>query len=327
MRNDKLRQIYDLLESFTWTMKDLIKAVLDEAASADYTKTRVPAHARACFLNYVYNEIPKDHDVFEFFNGKIPDSLMMWSTRMTGKATSQEIDKLVKLPFFGKYMPESLRSADFDPALTQPPSQAVDLAPNLLYLLDCIVSGFSSAKPVCDLDSQEALKLTENVQFVMANLCHLRYPRRSNNLPVKLGLYLYDAGTARRGLDLLSKLHYGAAYRVITAKMDSLQEEALNEVRKSGSNPTSIVTYDNFEFREGRRGERIGDQACFRSITTALVIPDRLGYDQPLERAMWRPQSHLLDPIEIMDQFEESHIDQEVSAGCHVLPSQSDTPI
>ena len=313
MSNVKLKQMFDLMESFSWTIEDFLVAVLDEAATTEYAVTRVPAYTRRRFLRYAYEKIPDDNDVFEFLNDNISEPLRKWAMDIVLKSANRELERLTKLPKFGKYKAETVTATELDQTLTEPVSQIIDVAPTLFSLLDGCTSKSWKTKSLCDMAQDEVLDKTKNLQFLVTTMCHLRHPIGSTNLPVKLSMYLYGAGLGRRGLDLLSKYSICSSYRTMSSKIDNLQEKALQDMRKLGAKPTSIVTYDNFEFRDGKRGERIGDQAQFRSITTALVIPDRLGYTQPLARTMWRPQTYQLDVIDIMQQFAKSPMDKEVS--------------
>ena len=81
------------------------------------------------------------------------------------------------------------------------------------------------------------------------------------------------------------------SYNTIQRRMKGLTHEAGRKVCTVGQAPSGVLTYDNFEFSESKRGERAGDQRTFRSIITYLTIEGR-GFDcGRLEQSMWRPQT------------------------------------
>ena len=49
------------------------------------------------------------------------------------------------------------------------------------------------------------------------------------------------------------------------------------------------MTYDNFEYTDGRRGDRLGDKRSFRSVTTALVFNGQGIPEGGLRQSMWQP--------------------------------------
>ena len=103
-------------------------------------------------------------------------------------------------------------------------------------------------------------------------------PNRSTNFQTVMGLYLYQGGARRRVLDTLNKLGLIASYTTLQRRMADLTEEAARKVQEIGQLSSAIVTWDNFEFAEGKRDKRTNDHRIFRSITTALVFEGR-GFD------------------------------------------------
>ena len=57
--------------------------------------------------------------------------------------------------------------------------------------------------------------------------------------------------------------------------MAAASTEQREQVRVFGSDPTSLVAYDNYDFAVGRRGERTGDHREHRSIVTALSFSNQ----------------------------------------------------
>lgn len=74
-----------------------------------------------------------------------------------------------------------------------------------------------------------------------------------------------------------------------------MERSGRTEVRKLGQQPIAVFTYDNFEYTEVKRSERLGDKKNFVSITTALVTQGRLIPSGGLIQSMWNPKIRL-DP-------------------------------
>ena len=81
------------------------------------------------------------------------------------------------------------------------------------------------------------------------------------------------------------------SYSTLQRRMSSLSDEARRKIRTIGRASTTVVTYDNFVFAEGRRGERIGDVREFRSITTALIFEGQGLGVTVLRQNMWQPEN------------------------------------
>lgn len=71
----------------------------------------------------------------------------------------------------------------------------------------------------------------------------------------------------RRVIENLNHLGLNRSHQVIQRMQHTLHLEGESAVHTVGSMPTSIVTYNNFEFAQIKRGERPGDLRQFRSIT------------------------------------------------------------
>ena len=94
---------------------------------------------------------------------------------------------------------------------------------------------------------------------ILSLFCHMLRPNTSINFQSVMGLYIYQGGARRRVLDTLCHLGLTMSYSTLQRHMSSLSDEARRKLRTIGRASTTVVTYDNFVFAEGRRGERIGD--------------------------------------------------------------------
>ena len=92
------------------------------------------------------------------------------------------------------------------------------------------------------------------------------------------------------------------SYPTLLRQQEHMSKSAVEKVRSVGADPNAIVTYDNFDFAEGRRGERTGDTQEFRSITTALTFPGQFLPPNGLTPDMWRLYIPL-SPVNVIDQL------------------------
>ena len=126
---------------------------------------------------------------------------------------------------------------------------------------------------------------------------HMLPLNTSTNFQSVMGLYIYQGGARRRVLDTLCQLGLTMSYSTLQRRMSSLSDEARRKIRTIGRASTTVVTYDNFVFAEGRRGERIGDVREFRSITTALIFEGQGLGVTVLRQNMWQPENYPLSAI------------------------------
>jgi hypothetical protein len=90
-------------------------------------------------------------------------------------------------------------------------------------------------------------------------------------------------------MELFNSLGLCRSYRPTRELVLSLCEQGQQKLLQIGSNPTTIMTYDNFEYTDGRRGDRLGDKRSFRSVTTALVFNGQGIPEGGLRQSMWQP--------------------------------------
>ncbi|MCJ1360551.1 MAG: hypothetical protein MMC33_010559 [Icmadophila ericetorum] len=108
--------------------------------------------------------------------------------------------------------------------------------------------------------------------LILSILCNNMHRKLSDNLPTLLSIYMASGGCRGRVIDLFNSLGLCKSSKPTHAIMKKPSEQGRDKVREAGSNPMAIVTYDNFEFTDGRRGDRIGDKRSFRSITTCITL-------------------------------------------------------
>ena len=145
-------------------------------------------------------------------------------------------------------------------------------------------------------------------------LCHKLRPNKATNIQSVLGLYIYQGGARRRVLDTLCHFDLTMSYTTLQRRMLSLIKEAERKVQMLGQGSNMNLTYDNFDFAEGKRGERTGDNRDVRSITTALIFQGQ-GFDAgALRQDMWRPATHLLSAERIARKLETGDLEMRVSS-------------
>ena len=95
--------------------------------------------------------------------------------------------------------------------------------------------------------------------------------------------------------------------------MIMLRAEIERRVKVIEQASSIILTYDNFEFIEGRREERIDNNREFRFITTALMLKGRRFIDEGLTQKMWKLLFVLLSAEQIAYNLRPREIDDNVS--------------
>jgi len=128
---------------------------------------------------------------------------------------------------------------------------------------------------------------------ILSMLCSHMHRNTSDAFPAIMSLYLFQAGCRRRGIELFNCLGLCKSYRPTRERVLKLCEQGQQKILQLGPNPTTIMTYDNFEYTDGRRGDRLGDKRSFRSITTALIFSGQGIPEEGLRQSMWRPNTPL----------------------------------
>lgn len=166
--------------------------------------------------------------------------------------------------FEGFHPPSKDKNLDAIPSIKDASPTIKELTPQWLHLLQCVCSA--------NMASSNA-SVVQPATLILTTMCHLMRPKKCSNFQTTLGLYLYQGEASRRVLDTLCRFEMIVFYSTLQRRLTSLRTEAERRVEAVGQAPSTILTYANVEFTEGRRGERTGDNREFRSITTVVVFP------------------------------------------------------
>lgn len=229
--------------------------------------------AQGQFFDFAYTDLPA-HAEFTTRIGPLRKSTFLreqcWGWAM--EALGGEIKALAECPAFAVYQPpsESTKLGSLEP-IKQSGALIKQVAPRWLELIEAVCCGSRLESPA-DIES---IVPNGRHAIVLAILCHKLRPQRSTNLQTILGFYLLQGGARRRVLDTFCQFGLTISYTTLQRRMADLIGEAERKVKIMGQSPFGIVTYDNFDFLEGKRGERTGDTRIQRSITTSLIFKGR----------------------------------------------------
>ena len=269
-----------MFRRWKWTTGTFLRAL---------TKHRHQHRVRSAhkkFVAYAYEEAIACPEAQHLISGRGWANFMeLKGWQLTTTTLREELKALVAEPCFGQYRPDSTSTENSIESLTFFENAMKARAPRWMSL-------FSGACGVNEAQITVGRKIV-----LLSILANLLAPKNSTNFGTILGLYLYQGGARRRVIQTLNRCGLSRSYQTLQRCMAQLSESGERQVREVGRTPAAIVTYDNFEFAEGKRGERIGDTRQFRSITTALVFTGQLIPPHGLRRDMWRPRI----PLQIAD--------------------------
>jgi hypothetical protein len=288
-----------------WGVGDFLSAL---CKNSSHHKMR---RAQARFFDFAYTEFVTDEGFSRRIGPRRKSAFMQrqcWGWAMD--ALGKEIKVLTTQAAFGSFQPPSqvgeLGSLD---AIKQTAIVIKQLAPRWLELIEVVCGDAQSDVPI-DIASASP---SGRHAIVLALLCHKLRPKKANNIQTVLGLYLYQGGARRRVIDLFCQCGLTVSYKTLQRRMENLTDEAKRKARVVGQSLAGIVTYDNFNFAEGKRGERTGDSRIMRSITTSLVFRGRGFDDDALRQNMWRPTTFPLSAVAIANGLKLSDIDKQVN--------------
>ncbi len=306
---EKLVYILQQLKDLRWTIKDLLSAICTNSSKHRIRK------AQGQFLDFAYTDLIKDDDFLRLLGQQRKAAFTEgrpWGWAM--ETLRQEIRAIASKPSLCKFQQPSVTSdlGSVD-AVRKIAATIKEVAPRWLELIEVASDDSFVAK---DVDVQSVSPAGCHA-VILALLCHKLRPNRANNLQTVLGLYLFQGGARRRVIDTFCQFGLTMSYTTLQRRMASLTGEAARKAQVVGQSYDGIVTYDNFDFTEGKRGERTGDSRTMRSITTSLIFQGR-GFDHgPLTQGMWRPALHPLSAIEVAKKLEPGDIDDEVRFDLH----------
>lgn len=281
---EKVESLLERLVTLRWDVKHFLRALY--RYRSDH-KLRV---AQKHFLDFAYTELPRHQHFERVVKSKRRKPIVECGHKWVMDELHRELRVLGRAEAFGGFHPPSIKDAS---------PTVKELAPQWLHLLQCVCSD--------DTASLNA-SAVQPATLILAIMCHLMRPKKCTNFQITLGLYLYQGGARRRVLDTLCRFGMIVSYSTLQRRLTSLRTEAERRVEAVGQAPSIILTYDNFEFTEGRRGERTGDNREFRSITTALMLEGRR-----FPKEMWKPSSVLLSAEQIALGLRPQRIDINVS--------------
>lgn len=236
-----------------------------------------------------------------------------WCVEIVAETLRREIVALARHPSFGNFNCDTQTiGKDVEARISGAIEATVEKAPTWL----CIINTSGNSRR-----SNQTIRMTAEMNhqtakdtiLVFSRLCQLLQARKSDGIPALLGIYLYEGGAKTRTIDTFSRLGLCLTSKVVLKRIHALEKAAEQSVRELGRDPSSVVTWDNFEFREGRRGERTGDQAQFRSITTAMITQNRCEDSRPLKSSDWQPECFPLSASKILSRINGSRIPSQVS--------------
>ena len=201
--------LYELTEKHRWSIKDFIRYLVTEEPTKKYG---MKCSARAKALSdaiYEQEEVVK--------------RLSRVSNKPRNVGNMELIDRLraeiraVSKPEVGLGMFESEKDIDeLDiPALAGRVQKA---APELWGLL----AGVMEPRWTSNRDTLTTLKGT--MTMICSMLAHGQTPKKSNNLPMLLGLHLHSMGVKRRTISVLAGLGVISSYRVINSRYAELAD-------------------------------------------------------------------------------------------------------
>jgi hypothetical protein len=135
-------------------------------------------------------------------------------------------------------------------------------------LLTSFIRALSSSKECVDWRQTD---IGAPQLMIISIFGHCRQRNTATNIPNILGLYLLRGGLRRRCIDTLNHFGVIVSYKTLLQKQKELQDQAIMEVRRLGKNPALVTSWDNFEYQDNRRSERVKEPRRFQSITTAIV--------------------------------------------------------
>jgi len=86
-------------------------------------------------------------------------------------------------------------------------------------------------------------------------------------------------GVKRRVLQVLAGMGICETYHTINKLNESIAANGLNHLATAGSRPDAIIVYDNFDYHEQVRHQRVGDHGDLKSVTSGKVIVTKRGRD------------------------------------------------
>lgn len=284
---DKLIQMFDPLGKWRWTISTFLSTFQEYR-----THSRIRMHWRN-FKSWV-NQNMNDRDIWR---ERFDDA----DTReMIERVYRKELDELCKQSEFARF-----DIANFD---TLNPSKLVDSlgnlspliethAPNLSRLLRCL--GTPAAK-VHKANVQDVSATHITILVILGMSAHRN---SATNISTIFGLYFLGSGVQRRVLECLHHLGLVPSCKVLYKHQKDMKDLAEKQLSLLGQDPGLVISWDNFDFRDPIRHERLGDGSKFQSVTTAVAsIGYRFGDTHGLSR-LHRRTLEPFDPFDLSERI------------------------
>jgi len=146
------------------------------------------------------------------------------------------------------------------------------LAPRLLSLLQSLTAPIRQRTDQADHQSES---LEGHFVILFSILCFTWCRNTCSKLPKLFGLYFQSMGVKRRVLQVLAGMGICETYHTINKLNESIAANGLNHLATAGSCPNAIIVYDNFDYHEQVRHQRVGDHGDLKSVTSGKVIYGR----------------------------------------------------
>jgi hypothetical protein len=199
----------------------------------------------------------------------------------------KELAALEATPYFGPYN----QSLEFDALnLSNIHHDIQRLALRLLSLLQNLAAPIWQRTNQADRQNE---LLQGRFVILFSILCFTRRRNTCSNLPKLFGLYFQSMGVKRRVLQVLAGMGICETYQTINQLNESIAADSLKHLATTGSRPNAIIVYDNFDYHEQVRHQRVGDHGAMRSVTSGKVIYGRHLPVTGLRQDMLHEEVHL----------------------------------
>ena len=247
--------------------------------------------AQCSFLDFAYTTFTMDGDFESIIGARRSHFLHTRGWDWVTKDLRRELEVLLADDAFGEFHePSEAIEWGSLTSFSDAKHAMKTYAPRWLNLIDGVSKATSA--PTKEKNT------TGMLLVLLSTLCHRLHPKKSSNFQTIFALYLYHGGARRRVIDSLCFLGLTLSYKSVLRHLSRLTEDAQNRIKSVGRLPTTVLTYDNLDYAEGRRGERVGEVRTFRSITSALLFETHGPGAVPLTKDMWNPVLH---PLSVAD--------------------------
>ena len=205
----------------------------------------------------------------------------------------KELEGTSTLPALGQWEPET---EDITAMIEGLGRAIVEKAPYLSALLYRLGVNSRVGEGKYPVQGPEDARYARKLTTIFSILLFSKHSKTNNRFPVHFGLHLLHSGTKGRSIAVLAGMGLCPSLPTLEAKQKGLKDHALQQVRLVSKHYSRIYgSWDNFDYKDGRRHERIGHVSKFQSITTAMICVDITDHRTALPRHLWR-EHHLVDP-------------------------------